>query len=327
METGRFRIEPRLIHVLGAQYHSSEDAIKELVANAWDADARHVSIALPDPLSDGDLVVEDDGYGMTPREIEEYYLRVAYDRRQRGETTAGGRVVRGFRGIGKFAGLTAADEMTLCTRSRGRRCTIRVTREQLDGLDTDLAGFSVPIETEASADDAERGTTVTLSKLWQTFAFPEAGKLGRVLLREFGRADEFRITINGAPLDDGVLDGARSTIPLDGVRPGFVEARVVGNQCRAGGGCVQPPLGARQGRRGERRTRRAATSAASGGPRAARLRREGPQAPSLASAFGRSARHQPARCVAAARWWAASTSAGGSVPSSPCRRRWLNRST
>ena len=34
----RFSVEPRLILQLGAQYRSTEEALRELVANAWDAD-------------------------------------------------------------------------------------------------------------------------------------------------------------------------------------------------------------------------------------------------------------------------------------------------
>ncbi|HYU03279.1 MAG TPA: ATP-binding protein, partial [Jatrophihabitantaceae bacterium] len=59
-----FSVDPRLIELLGAQYRSTEEALKELVANAWDADATEVSISLPEPLTISPVVVADNGYGM-----------------------------------------------------------------------------------------------------------------------------------------------------------------------------------------------------------------------------------------------------------------------
>ena len=41
----------------------TEKAIKELVDNAWDADADAVSIDLPVPMTDGSIVIADDGTG------------------------------------------------------------------------------------------------------------------------------------------------------------------------------------------------------------------------------------------------------------------------
>src|SRR5690348_8109642 len=116
-----FRVQPRLISLLGAQYHSIEEALKELVANAWDADATQVDIALPEPMTGDPIIVGDNGYGMTRREIEDAYLNIAYNRRVQSERTPKGREVRGYRGIGKFAGLIAAQRMAVTTESRGTR--------------------------------------------------------------------------------------------------------------------------------------------------------------------------------------------------------------
>ena len=47
----RFQVDSRLATLLSQEYPSSERALKELVDNAWDADAEHVSVNLPKPLS------------------------------------------------------------------------------------------------------------------------------------------------------------------------------------------------------------------------------------------------------------------------------------
>ena len=86
----RFQVDSRLATLLSQEYRSTERALKELVDNAWDADADQVSIQLPKPLSGEPIVIRDDGTGMTEEELRRHYLTIAKDRRSaRGERTAG----------------------------------------------------------------------------------------------------------------------------------------------------------------------------------------------------------------------------------------------
>lgn len=118
----RFHVDSRLATLLSQEYKSTERALKELVDNAWDADADRVSIQLPKPLSGDPIIIRDDGTGMTVEELRRHYLTIARDRRSaRGERTVGkNRQVKGRKGIGKFAGFMAASVMTLETRTRGK---------------------------------------------------------------------------------------------------------------------------------------------------------------------------------------------------------------
>jgi HSP90 family molecular chaperone len=122
-KAAHFKVDPRLASLLGEGYRSSEEALRELVDNAWDADAENVSIHLPIEVSGGAIVVQDDGTGMTENELRGEYLYVANDRRTRkGEaTTEKKRHVKGRKGIGKFAGLMAADTMVPPTGARSSR--------------------------------------------------------------------------------------------------------------------------------------------------------------------------------------------------------------
>jgi hypothetical protein len=203
-----FRVLPRLIELLGAQYRSTEVAIKELVANAWDADATQVAISLPEPLSPAPVVISDNGYGMSPSEIEKLYLSVAHDRRsQGGAVTPKGRKVRGYRGVGKFAGLIAADTMSVTTIARGTWSRLVISRSRLEKEAEDLEAADILTATRHGVEG--HGTTVELAGLRQDFAFPDPDKLGRILLREFGRQDDFAITINGVLSTPALLDGEK----------------------------------------------------------------------------------------------------------------------
>lgn len=127
-----FRVDPRLASLLGKSYRSTEQALRELVDNAWDADAENVSITLPQPLTGGPIIVADDGTGMTEDEVRRQYLMIANDRySRRGTKTAKGRLIRGRKGIGKFAGLVAAEEMRVETWSGGQKTTLNVSKSAL----------------------------------------------------------------------------------------------------------------------------------------------------------------------------------------------------
>jgi len=100
-------------------YDKAAAVVGELVANSYDADAEHVTVGLPlnkwlATRSDGvvvdqgfEIVVEDDGHGMTPDVIDEFYLRVGTDPRKdkrRGPRSLEKKRPRmGRKGIGKLA--------------------------------------------------------------------------------------------------------------------------------------------------------------------------------------------------------------------------------
>lgn len=54
-------------------------AFSELVANAWDAGASHINITTP-PKIGGDIIIEDDGSGMTDEEFNDRWMVIAYNR-------------------------------------------------------------------------------------------------------------------------------------------------------------------------------------------------------------------------------------------------------
>jgi hypothetical protein len=61
-----FQVDSRLATLLGQEYTSSEKALKELVDNAWNADAEQVSVTLPTPMSDEPIVISDFFHRLLP---------------------------------------------------------------------------------------------------------------------------------------------------------------------------------------------------------------------------------------------------------------------
>jgi signal transduction histidine kinase len=106
----------RLIRTIGDKLISGpEAAIIELVKNSYDADSASVDIKITPPLhqknvitlpviKDGEIVITDDGHGMTYDEIIGIWLEPATDSKTKKSTSRSGkRQVLGAKGVGRFA--------------------------------------------------------------------------------------------------------------------------------------------------------------------------------------------------------------------------------
>lgn len=230
----RFRVDPKLAALLGEGYRSAEHALRELVDNAWDADATVVRVSLPATMTSQPVVIEDDGTGMTEAEVRRDYLAVARSRQSRkGDHTLGlRRLVKGRKGIGKFAGLTVADTMIVETRCRGIQTRLVIRKEDIlatasydaggpDGVDGvaagDLETIDLPLEVTPCDPDAH-GTTVRLEGLSQQFDLPTSERFKPILMLEYGRQPAFAITVNGEPI--GVEDIPGKTYAFQDDLPG-----------------------------------------------------------------------------------------------------------
>ncbi|BCD99227.1 ATP-binding protein [Marinagarivorans cellulosilyticus] len=215
MSQHSFKVDTRLALLLSENYRSPEKALKELVDNAWDAEADEVRITLPGIVSKESIVVEDSGTGMTLAELQSEYLNIARNRRDRSGdfTPSKRRKVKGRKGIGKFSGLMIASAMTLETWARGSRSEFRLDKALLDSHE----GLpEMPLEiTETASTELAQGTRITLSDLHQNIRFPDETRLKQVLIADYGREDGFNIIINGKPLGVDDLQGEYVEQPLN----------------------------------------------------------------------------------------------------------------
>lgn len=203
-----FKVDPRLARLLGESYRSTEHAIKELIDNAWDADATEILITLPPPMTAAPILVQDNGSGMTEEELRNEYLSVANDRRSRkGERSARlNRLVKGRKGIGKFAGLMVANVMEVRTTARDKTTKIIISKDILLNANEDLERVDLPITVEQTPEGAP-GTVVILTNLNPRYDFPQPEKLKNLLVLEYGRGEEMLIKVNGERLSLEDLPG------------------------------------------------------------------------------------------------------------------------
>lgn len=220
-----FKVDTKLAELLGETYRSTEDAIKELVDNSYDADAEKVEIELPKELTPNPkIIVTDNGSGMKEKEVRSEYLNVANSRKSRkGDTTfKKKRKVKGRKGIGKFSGLMVAEIMVIETFLSGKKTTLKINKSELAKGNYDLEKVPLPIETENCSKE-KSGTKITLIGLNQNLDFPSSKRIGQILMWDYGREHDFDLFVNGEEL--GVEDLAGQSyeekIEIDGKEATF----------------------------------------------------------------------------------------------------------
>jgi hypothetical protein len=202
----------RVIDHLGIQmYQSPTAALAELVSNCWDADAEKVEITLPAAMSkDAEIVVKDNGSGMTFEDCQKRFLNVGYDCRGGKAKAISGernRPVLGRKGIGKFAGFGIAESIRIDTvaKGTGERTVFELDLDKLRG--TDYIEGSTDIEVlqysgPSSEMKALHGTTITLKSLVLKKT-QSAEHFARSMSRRFllaQRVADFRVLVNGQPI-------------------------------------------------------------------------------------------------------------------------------
>ncbi len=126
MPNYRLNIDKRVLRLLGAQlYGDTPSIISELVQNSCDADANNVWITII--TRDGErIIVEDDGIGMTPDDINNRFLNIGYDRRDQAPVSPSGRKVLGRKGIGKLAVFSLARVVDVYSQKDGQKAGCRL---------------------------------------------------------------------------------------------------------------------------------------------------------------------------------------------------------
>lgn len=130
-------IDPSIIRELSGIYKPFGKAFKELISNAYDADADVVTVKLSDDFAA--LEIEDDGAGMTPFELREDFAKLGGSRKRLVTgVTEKGRARIGNKGIGFLAVARYCNAMeVVSTTIRRHRGTLN---GDFNGKTIDLAG-------------------------------------------------------------------------------------------------------------------------------------------------------------------------------------------
>ncbi|WP_179278085.1 ATP-binding protein [Rhodococcus sp. 14-2470-1a] len=202
--TFTFSVDLAVVESLGINLYSNAAAVlSELVANAWDADANNVTIKWN--TSGDEIVIHDDGRGMTKSELNSRYLTVAYKKRdEEGHSSPlHGRPFMGRKGIGKLSVFSLAGDVTLFTKRNGSASGFNISVDQLRAKIAAKEPYH-PDPVTPPADLPEHGTRIILKNLNRRRTGVSVAALRRRLARRFDTLNyadsdpgRFQITIDG----------------------------------------------------------------------------------------------------------------------------------
>jgi hypothetical protein len=192
-------LDLRVLDHLGINLYSNAAAVlSEAVANAWDADAPLVRVDI-DPTR---ITIEDDGIGMTLKQINERFLSVGYDKRaQEGEVSALGRRFMGRKGLGKLALFSIAEEIEVHTHASTEQHAFKMeTSKVREAITAQKPYYPEPIR----FNGPRKGTRILLRALKKRRTAASVSALRKRIARRFSvigwkgaRGDHFNVQING----------------------------------------------------------------------------------------------------------------------------------
>jgi Histidine kinase-, DNA gyrase B-, and HSP90-like ATPase len=110
-------ISPSVLRELSGVYQPFVKAIKEIISNSYDADAKNVYLNFEDNFKQ--LSIEDDGHGMNPLEFIKEYIRIGKSS-TKNEFTRSGRPRIGGKGIGFLAPARYCQSIEVVTKRSER---------------------------------------------------------------------------------------------------------------------------------------------------------------------------------------------------------------
>ena len=183
--TNKFRMKVSLatIEHLGINLYSNTPAVlSEAVANAWDADATHVSIQIN--TTKDQIIFEDNGVGMTEEEINEKFLTVGYRKREESTKTEKGRSPMGRKGIGKLSFFAIANVVEVHTVKDGCKLAFLMKMKEIKNKSKEGNNEYHPKEITCELE-AESGTKIILRELNKKRTQATLDSLRKKLSRKF----------------------------------------------------------------------------------------------------------------------------------------------
>lgn len=194
---------------LGLQMYSTlPPVIGELVANAWDANATKVEITIPEtPIDErSQIIIEDNGIGMSDSDLREKYLIVGRDRRESEKTERTlephKRLIMGRKGLGKFSAFGIAKEVEIESARNDKVSRFLMDYDKMHESAQQRRAEFPPLD--PTGDVSQKGTMITLRRItkFRTRKISLA-PLRRKLARRFsviGEQQQFEVIINGKPI-------------------------------------------------------------------------------------------------------------------------------
>ena len=218
MKTLPITVDKSHIITIGEKlYTESVELIRELVNNAYDADATEVKVTLnPDTIT-----VEDNGTGMDLDGLKQYFNIGSPEKRLHTKSPKLKRDRIGQFGIGKFATLSACETFQVYTQCQGFSAKVTFDKKEWEKNEE---SWHLPLETLKYDPKRGDGTTVILSKMRKQFD-PNLVEL-RIVESCPIRDPQFKVYLNGVRVRTRYLPGKRVPF-LEGTKFGPVHGEII----------------------------------------------------------------------------------------------------
>lgn len=181
-------------------YTQSIELIRELVNNAYDADASVVEV----DIAEDKIVIKDNGSGMDLQGLKQYFNIGSPEKKYHPKSPKFKRDRIGQFGIGKFATLSACGSFTVLTQSRDFAAEVVFDKEEWEESDDNWHLPMTILPYEVARGD---GTTITLSKLTKKFNIEDVEE--RLIEGVPIRDTDFAVYLNGKRVMSRELPGRR----------------------------------------------------------------------------------------------------------------------
>ncbi len=198
-------------------YTESVELLRELVNNAYDADATEVKIA----ISDDEIRVEDNGSGMDFEGLKQYFNIGSPFKKENPKSPKFSRTRIGEFGIGKFSVLSACEHFEVFTKKHDFAGTVTFDKNDWK---TQPEEWQLPFRKEINLGDIPDGSKVILRGLKRNF---EIESVERRLIETLPlKAPNFSVYLNNKKLLPRLLTGRK--IPfLEGTDYGIIHGEIV----------------------------------------------------------------------------------------------------
>ena len=202
--SAKMRPRARLISLLGDELISDERvALVELVKNAYDADARNVTVRFEANESHmyERIVIEDDGHGMDLDTVVHGWFEPGTITKKKNDRSPGHRLYQGAKGVGRFASARLGKDLFLETKTKDSKDGVAVLLEW-GAFDDESFLEDIEITYDVTKmPTLSHGTVLTIEgvhqkKVWAEEDFENLHYRLSRLISPFEEIDDFKINLD-----------------------------------------------------------------------------------------------------------------------------------
>ena len=213
----KITVDKSHIFTLGEKmYRESIEFIRELVNNAYDADASEVYVM----VGEDKITIEDNGSGLDEKRLEQFFTIGSEEKKIKSISPRFGRKRIGQFGIGKFSALSLANQF-IVQSVRGRN-SYAVIFDRADWQNSN--NWELPVKKERATPLDKEGTKIILNKLTKNISPAEIEKYLKQSVPL--RAKKFQVYLNNKKITATVIAGRIIPIKIKTIY-GLIEGEII----------------------------------------------------------------------------------------------------